>query len=300
MNRNWLYTILGMLLIAWFGQLYWPSSEETEEPVNQKRIAVEKKKDTSDSGKNNISEPVEKKAKAPQVISPPIVKEPKINHLGSSQNNNTAVIAELQSSRLTNYDRISGYPAMITILEQECGNLIDTELERVVIDVNRLSGLDIFVSKHFCMESAILGKLNRIPSPAEFRLEVHVNELQASYDNLLNEIEDNTAKVIVTKQFLNIMAQHYSILPSYERLGSDRFHIAVLVLSPIRDAKRIFVWPMRFKLLNRHETPQYVFKDVLDNVLPEKEAQITAEYENRIAEIFTRQKLLFEQINGQS
>lgn len=300
MNKNWLYTILGILIVAWFSQLYWPASEEAEEPVSQKLNAVDRAKNTSSSGTKSVNKPVKKKTKEPQLVLPPIAREPQINYVAPSLNSDAVAVAEFQRSRLTNYDRISGFPAVISILEQECGNLIDTELERVVIDVNRLSGLDIFVSEHFCMESALLGKLNKIPSPAELRLEGHVNELQAAYDELLNEIEDNTTKVMVTKQFLQIMAKHYSILPTHERLGSDRFQIAVLVLSPVRDARRIFVWPMRFKLLNRHETPQYVFKDVLDNVLPEKEAQISAEYASKIAEIFAQQRLLFERVNGQS
>lgn len=298
MNKNGLYVILAILIIAWLGQLYWQAPEEEKESVTKELVSVSAKQTSENSNKNALK-PVKKKPKEPQVVSPPLVSEAQNNKVDPSPNNNAAVIAEFQSSRRANYDRLSGYPEMASLLEQECGNLIDTELEHVVIDVSRLSGLDIFVSEHFCMASAILGKLNKIPSSHELRLKDHVNELQAAYDELLGKVEDNTTKVIVTKRFLNVMTKYYSVFPITDRVGSDRFQVAVLVLSPIRDAKRIFVWPMRFKLLNRHEIPQYVFKDVLDNVLPDIEAQINAQYDKNIAEIFAQQKLLFAQVSDQ-
>lgn len=275
MNKNWLYFTLTLLVVAWLAQLYWQDEDLTRESDAVTDNKVERPVSPSLDKSLAPARKEQRKVTPPQVVE--TVKTPTLEPEKSAeqQYDQQAVIDQLLQSRQLNYARISGYPAIAEIIyEEECGNLIDTDIERATIDVNRLSGNGIFVSEYFCMASAIWQKLGRVLGISKQRTKPQLDKLQQAYRNLIGSISDKTEQVVVTRLFVNMMANFYLVFPAQERTGNEHFQLAVLIQSPLKIGKEHYLTRARFNLLNRLDVPQYYFMDALTNVLPEQEAAI--------------------------
>lgn len=288
MNKNWPYILLALLVAAWVGQMFLQQEIE-KEPASAE---VKASKPVKTSSVNNDKEQAETKVtkdkpKPPPKTTPPPESTPEIEMLIERVEDDQAlVIQELINKRGTSYKKLSGYSAVNDLLEQECGNLIDTDIERLIIDVNTLSGNDIFVSEHFCMKSAIWNRVRNIDAPLKRRTSAQLNALQDDYDNLINELQENTERIVVTKLFVNQMSKYYDVFPTYEAFGNNRYIVAALVDSGLKRGRTTYLRAQRFKLLNQLDIPQYLFKDILETILPEQEQEQEQEQEREIISLY--------------
>ena len=302
MNKNWPYILLALLIAAWVGQMFLQQEIEKEPASAEVKASKPVKTSSANNDKEQAETKIKKdKSKPPPKTTPPPESTPEIETLIERvEDEKELVIQELITKRGTSYKKLSGYPAVNELLEQECGNLIDTDIERLIIDVNTLSGNDIFVSNHFCMKSAIWNRVRNIDAPLKRRTSAQLNALQDDYDKLINELQENTERIVVTKLFVNQMSKHYDVFPTYEAFGNKRYIVAALVDSGLKRGRATYLRAQRFKLLNQLDIPQYLFKDILETILPEQQREIISQYKEKIDAIFAEHIKLLEKESAEN
>ena len=298
MNKNWPYILLALLVAAWVGQMFLQQDSEKEPAGAEVKSSKPVKTSSANNDKEQAETKINKDKPKPPPKTPPPKTAPEIDTPTERvEDEKASVIRELTTKRGTSYKKLSGYPAVNELLEQECGNLIDTEIEQLVVDINSLSGNDIFVSEHFCMKSAIWNRIRNIDAPLKRRTSAQLNALQDEYDKLINELQENTERIVVTKLFVNQLSKHYDVFPTYEAFGNKRYIVAVLVDSGLKRGKTTYLRAQRFKLLNQLDIPQYLFKDILETILPEQQREIISQYKEKVDSIFAEHIKLLEEEN---
>lgn len=288
MNKNWPYILLALLIAAWVGQMFLQQDTENEPAGSEVKSSKPVKTLSLNNDKKQAETKIKKdKPKPPPKTTPRSENAPEIEMpVEIVEGEKELVIQELVSKRGTSYKKLSGYPAVNELLEQECGNLIDTDIEQLVVDINSLSGNDIFVSDHFCMKSAVWNRVRNIDAPLKRRTSAQLSALQDDYDKLINELQENTERIVVTKLFVNQMSKHYDVFPTYEAFGNKHYIVAALVDSGLKRGRTTYLRAQRFKLLNQFDIPQYLFKDILQTILPEQEREIINLYKEKVDSIF--------------
>lgn len=295
MNKSWLSILLGLLILVWLGQFFWYEDTEVPTVLEQRPLVANKNTTNINPNADQREQTIKKDVKESKDVPPSVVVTPHVPTVDEQTSIDDYLLEQLKQTRRTDLRKLSGYSKFSYVLEQECGNLIDSEIERAVIDVHALSADDIFISEHFCIDSSVWLKLNHITDVLKQRTQEQLVALQGAYDRLISSISDDVEKVIVTKIFIERMALYYVVFPVYERLGDDRYHLGALVVSPIKYGKNYYMWQHKFDLFNRLDIPEYVFRDILDNTIAERELEIAETYQESLNDIFAQQLELIEQ-----
>ena len=297
-KKYWLHIALAFTLGAWVSQLLWNNNSDAV--VNEITAEPVKKQN---GPKRVIPDGTIRLDDKPSLIKVVRPEEPEDGFELLEENKDADITSDQEfieyvaQSRNIHYQKISGYPLIAEVIAQNCGNLIDTELEKKLVDVYQLSGQEIFVSEHFCMHSAIWQKFERIAIiEANDRTESQLKTLQKDYDELLNTLSSDSEKILATKAFVQQMSEHYHLFPTRDLFGKNHYQLGVLVQSKAfnrGDVDYYRVKKARFKLFNKLEIPEYVFKDVLDTNSLSLEQETIEPYQEQIATIFVDQKTLF-------